>query len=239
MAPLKALDCFKAYDIRGKLGEEFNEEIAYRIGRATVQTLNAKTVVLGFDARATSPKLAQAVAKGICDANADVLEIGLAGTEEMYAATLDFCAGAGIEVTASHNPIDYNGIKIVKQGSQPLSIREFKNIKCLAEDCDFSTLGSLGSVIDKRVYARNSYAEKVLTFVNLRKLKPLKIVINSGNGAAGPTIEALNEKLRENGVQTNFVYVHHDPDPSFPNGIPNPLIFENRLSTADAVRSEG
>ena len=125
----KNLTCFKAYDIRGKLGEEINEDIAYRIGRATAQSQKAKTVVVGFDARATSPDLARALAKGICDAGADVLDIGLAGTEEVYAAVSEFGACAGIAVTASHNPIDYNGMKIVGRGSQPLSDDEFEAIK--------------------------------------------------------------------------------------------------------------
>ena len=123
------LTCFKAYDVRGKLGEELDEDIAYRIGRATAQSQKAKIVVVGFDARATSPDLADAVGKGIYDAGADVLEIGLTGTEEVYAAVSEFSACAGIEVTASHNPIDYNGMKIVGRGSKPLSDNEFLLLK--------------------------------------------------------------------------------------------------------------
>ena len=110
----KKLTCFKAYDIRGQLGDEINEEIAYRIGRSTATSLNAKTVAVGFDARATSSNLAQAIAKGVCDAGANVLDLGFAGTEEMYSAVSTFDADAGIEVTASHNPINYNGMKIVR-----------------------------------------------------------------------------------------------------------------------------
>ena len=229
------LNCFKAYDVRGKLGEELNEKIAYRIGKATVHSLKATIIAVGFDARETSPSFAQAVAKGICDAGADVLEIGLCGTEEIYSAVSEFKADAGIEITASHNPIDYNGMKIVKDGSQPLTSWEFANIKRLAEENICMTTDLSGSIIDKTVYARETYIEKILSFVNLQNLKPLKIVINSGNGAAGPTIDALNSALVEKGVKTNFVYVHHDPDPLFPNGIPNPLLTENRSATADAV----
>ena len=114
--------------MRGKIGYELNEEIAYRIGRATAISLKAKSIVLGFDARETSPILANAISKGVCDAGADILEIGLAGTEEIYAGVCTFSADAGIVVTASHNPIEYNGIKFVKQGSQPLSDLEFDNI---------------------------------------------------------------------------------------------------------------
>ena len=238
MIPNKNLSCFKAYDVRGKLGEEFNEDIAYRIGRATAQSQNAQTVVLGFDARATSQGLAQAVAKGVCDAGANVMDIGLAGTEEVYSAVVELNVSAGIEVTASHNPIDYNGMKIVKCGSQPLTDQEFGAIKSLAEENSFVLPKYEGLVLDKKEAARNAYITKVIGFVDCSNLKPLKIVINSGNGAAGPTLDALNYKLKEKGVKTNFVFVHHDPDPSFPNGIPNPLLEENRSSTADTVVTE-
>ena len=234
----KNLACFMAYDIRGKLGEEFNEDIAYRIGRATAQSLNAKTVATGFDARPMSPGLADAVAKGICDAGADVLKIGLAGTEEVYASVSEFGACAGIEVTASHNPINYNGMKIVGCDSKPLSDWEFKSIKNLAEERNFYKAQKKGVVLDKKDAARTAYVEKVLGFVNCLSLKPLKIVINSGNGAAGPTLDAITKKLTEKGVKTNFVLVHHDPDPTFPKGVPNPLLEENQSSTVDAVITE-
>ena len=234
----KNLACFKAYDVRGKLGEEINEDIAYRIGRATAQSQKAKTVIVGFDARATSPDLSDAVAKGICDAGADVFEIGLAGTEEVYAAVSEFDACAGIEVTASHNPIDYNGMKIVGRSSRPLSEQEFGLIKTLAEESNFSQSQKTGVVFDKKEEARAAYFDKVLGFVDCSNLKPLKIVINSGNGAAGLTVDAVNEKFKDKGVKTNFVFVHHDPDPDFPNGIPNPLLEENRSSTVNAVIAE-
>ena len=201
----KKLTCFKAYDIRGKLDEELDKDIAYRIGRATAQSQKAKAVVVGFDARATSPDLAQAVARGICDAGADVLDIGLAGTEEMYSAVTEFDTCAGIEVTASHNPIDYNGMKIVGRGSKPLSDDEFEAIKNLAEGDNFVPLKKTGVVIDKKQVARAAYVDKVLGFVDCSNLQPFKIVINSGNGAAGPTLDAIDAKLKEEGVQTNFV----------------------------------
>ena len=234
----KVLNCFKAYDIRGKIGIELNDEIAYRIGRATAQSLNAESVALGFDARATSSTLAQAVARGVCDAGASVLEIGLSGTEEMYSAVSEFGACSGIEVTASHNPIDYNGMKIVKKGSQPLSDMEFSHIKALVEANNFVKPPRTGLVIDKKEHARALFIEKVIGFVDIKSLKPIKIVINSGNGAAGPTIDVLDKKLKEKGVKTNFVFVHQNPDPSFPNGIPNPLLKENRSSTTDVLISE-
>ena len=232
------LTCFKAYDVRGKLGEEFNKDIAYRIGRATAQSQKAKTVAVGFDARATSPGLADAVALGICDAGADFLEIGLSGTEEVYAYVAESGACAGIEVTASHNPIDYNGMKIVGRGSKPLGDKEFQAIKDLAEGNNFIKPQKQGVVLNKKEVARAAYVEKVLSFVDCSRLKPIKIVINSGNGAAGPTLDAINKKLNEKGVKTKFVFLHHDPDPTFPNGIPNPLLEENRSSTVHAVIAE-
>ena len=235
---VRKLSCFKAYDVRGKLDEELDEDIAYRIGRATVQSLKAKTVALGFDARATSPDLARAVAKGVCDGGADVLDISLAGTEEMYAAVTEFGACAGVEVTASHNPIDYNGMKIVGRGSQPLSDNEFEHIKGLAEVSKFIQPAKRGAVLNKIALARAAYVEKVLEFVDCSRLKSLKIVINSGNGAAGATLDAIKGQLAEKGVETNFVFVHHNPDPTFPNGIPNPLLEKNRSSTANAVIAE-
>ena len=137
MSKSSKLLCFKAYGVRGRLGEELNEDIAYRVGRAATQALKAKTVAVGFDARESSTSLAQAVSKGICDSGANALDIGLAGTEEMYAAVSELNIDAGIEVTASHNPIDYNGMKIVKQRSQPLTDQEFLNIKTLSEETNF------------------------------------------------------------------------------------------------------
>ena len=238
MSIVSKLTCFKAYDIRGRLGDELNEDIAYRVGRATAQSLKAKSVVLGFDARATSPSLAKAIANGICDAAADVFDIGLAGTEEVYAAVSNLKADAGIEVTASHNPIEYNGMKIVKQDSQPLTNQEFDRIKTLATEGNFIFSEPVGSKMDYIAKARGLYIEKLLSFVNLQSLRSLKIVINSGNGAAGPTVDALVNNLKDKGVIPDFRFVHHNPDASFPNGIPNPLLAENRGATADAVVRE-
>ena len=235
MNSVKNLTCFKAYDIRGKLGEELHADIVYKIGRAIAQSQKAKNLVVGFDARMTSADFANAVAKGICDAGANVLDIGLAGTEEVYASVSEFDACGGIEITASHNPIDYNGMKIVGRGSKPLSEKEFGLIKDLAERNNFFQPLHTGVVLDKKKLARATYVEKILRFVDCSKLKPLKIVINSGNGASGPTLDAINKKLTEKGVETNFVFLNHYPDPTFPNGIPNPLLKENRSSTANAV----
>ena len=232
------LRCFKTYDVRGKLGEELDEHIAYRIGRAVVQSLDTKSVVVGFDARETSPKLAQSVVAGICDSGCDAIEIGLSGTEEVYSAVAQFDADAGIEITASHNPINYNGMKIVKYGANPLSQYEFLNIKNLAGKKKFPENKKTGLKFNKKTQARSTYLDKIMSFVDIENLKPLKIVINSGNGAAGPVIDALKIKLEDRGAKTDFVLVNHNPDPAFPNGIPNPLIEENRISTANVVSRE-
>ena len=158
--------CFKAYDVRGEIGVNIDEDVAYRIGRAVAQHFSAKSVVIGFDARETSPAFAAAAARGAMDAGADVLDIGMAGTEEMYWAVTEFGACAGIEVTASHNPINYNGMKIVGRGSKPLSDQEFKAIKELANGNSFIKPQKESVIINKKEAARTAYVEKVLGFVD-------------------------------------------------------------------------
>ena len=234
------LTCFKAYDIRGEIGVNIDEGVAYRVGRAAAQHLGAKSVVIGFDARETSPAFAAAAARGAMDAGADVSDIGMAGTEEMYWAVTEFGACAGIEVTASHNPIHYNGMKIVKSQSQPLEdVGDFQAIKALASSQAWSDVTDVGRELERSEAARQAYVERVLSFVNLPALRPLKIVVNSGNGAAGPSFDAISERLGGSGAPLEFVRVHHTPDATFPNGIPNPLLPENHAATADMVLSEG
>jgi len=234
------LTCFKAYDIRGEIDININEAIAYRVGRSVAQHFNSKSIVVGFDARETSPAFAKAVGQGIMDAGSNLIDIGLAGTEEMYWAVSNFSASAGIVVTASHNPINYNGMKIVKSGSRPLNDNEdFKAIKNLAETEKWAKTNNKGSHLDYSNQARSDYVTKVLSFVNRNKLKPLKIVINSGNGAAGPTFDAIEKKLNTNNPKIEFVRVDHTPDSTFPNGIPNPLLHENHHKTADIVKNVG
>jgi phosphomannomutase len=234
------LTCFKAYDIRGEIGVNIDEGIAYRIGRAVAQHFGAKSVVIGFDARATSPAFAAAASQGARDAGADVLDIGMAGTEEMYWAVTEFSACAGIEVTASHNPINYNGMKIVKSASQPLDdAADFQVIKALAIAQDWASPARMGETRDVADAAREKYVDRILGFVDMATLSPLKIVINSGNGAAGPTVDAIIDRLAAQGAPLDVIRVHHDPDSTFPNGIPNPLLPENHAATADVVLREG
>ena len=236
----RVLTSFKAYDIRGRIGVDIDEDVAYRVGRAVAQHLRAKSIVVGYDARSTSAEYAAAVARGVCDAGADVLAIGMAGTEEMYWAVTEFGACGGIEITASHNPIDYNGMKIVKSGSRPLDdASDFQAIRALAEGAVWSHALSLGRAIDRSQGAREKYVSRVLSLVDVKALHPLKLVVNSGNGAAGPTFDAIASRLAEVGAPLEFVRVHHSPDPTFPNGIPNPLLPENHAVTSDVVKEVG
>ena len=233
------LTCFKAYDIRGRLGEELDEGIARRIGRAFAQTLGARRVVLGRDCRASSEALAEAVSAGIREAGADVLDLGLSGTEEMYHATTHLDADGGICVTASHNPMDYNGMKMVRRGSAPLDAATgLAAIRALATSQDFARPEAMGRV-ESATGARAAYVETVLGFVDVAALRPLTILVNAGNGAAGPTFDAIAARLAAIGAPLTFVRLNHDPDGSFPNGIPNPLLPENQPMTARAVVEAG
>ena len=234
---LNDLNCFKAYDIRGEIGVDIDPGICYRIGRATGQHFNAGSVVVGFDARETSPAFAKAVSQGVRDSGADVIYIGLAGTEEMYWAVTEFGASAGIEITASHNPINYNGMKIIKARSEPLDNKEdFLRIKSLAETEAWITTTSKGIESNRSEEARLKYVDRVISFVDLKVLNPLKIVVDSGNGAAGPTFDAIARSLCDLGIPIEFVRINHKPNSKFPNGIPNPLLVENRSKTADVVK---
>ena len=205
MAKFNQFSCFKAYDIRGRLNIEINEEIAFRIGYATAKSLTANQVIVGYDARESSPSLSNSVIQGIQAYGADVLNLGLAGTEEVYCAVANFGADAGIEITASHNPINYNGMKIVKSGSQPLSIDDFARIKFLAEKNNFKTTKRDGEVQNFQSQARLAYIKKIVSFVNLSNLKPLKIVLNSGNGTAGPVLDDLEDYLTKNRAYSDFI----------------------------------
>ena len=233
------LSCFKAYDIRGRLGAELNEDIARSIARAFAEVLGAKRVVLGRDCRASSASLAAAAAEGLLAAGVEVHDLGLCGTEEMYFATTALAADGGIEVTASHNPMDYNGMKMVRRGSAPLDAASgLAAIKALAESAAFAPQVSGGRVVDAEAI-RADYVQRVLSFVDIAALRPLKIVVNAGNGAAGPTFDAIAAALAVAGAPLEFIRMHHAPDGCFPNGIPNPLLPENQPVTAEAVRAAG
>lgn len=231
---MQTLSCFKAYDIRGKLGEELNEDIAYRIGRAFAQYLKPRQVVLGADVRASSESLKLALAEGLLDAGCDVIDIGMTGTEEVYFATFHLQVDGGIEVTASHNPIDYNGMKLVQKDARPISgDTGLFTIRQLAELDEFDAVSQRGRYVKLSVL--EAYIEHLLSYITLSNIKPLRIVANAGNGAAGHVIDALEQAFSRHQVPISFIKLHHQPDASFPNGIPNPLLVENRADTCAAV----
>ena len=231
---MNALTCFKAYDIRGRLGAELNEDIAYGIGRAVAQFLQAKKVVVGCDIRESSESLKQAVIRGLVEQGADVIDLGMTGTEEVYFAAFHLDVDGGIEITASHNPIDFNGMKLVKRGAQPISgDTGLKTIKQIVQANTFVAAETPGSVTSASYVSE--YVHHLLSYISLANITPLKLVVNAGNGAAGHAIDAIEHAFLEHGVPVEFIKVHHQPDGSFPNGIPNPILPENRASTADAV----
>jgi phosphomannomutase len=224
------IDCFKAYDIRGRIPDQLNADVAYRVGNATAEFLDAKRVVLGRDIRESSDELATAVAQGLMDAGVEVLDIGLGGTEMVYFATGHLGADGGIMVTASHNPSDYNGLKLVRAESRPISgDTGLSDIRAIAER-DERLKASVGGA-RKQVDIGDDYHARLLGFIDIDKLKPLKIVVNAGNGGAGSTVNNLEPSL-----PFEFIKIHHEPDGSFPNGVPNPMLEENRSPTIDAIR---
>jgi phosphomannomutase/phosphomannomutase/phosphoglucomutase len=222
-------ECFKAYDVRGRLPDQLNEEVAYRIGRAFTDVVGPDRVVVGRDIRLSSDDLARALSRGICEGGADVLDIGLCGTEEVYFATSHLEASGGIMVTASHNPPDYNGMKFVREDSRPISGDSGLDlIREVAEAGQYRHSGQSGSIT--QVDASSAYTEHLLGYVDPDVLRPLKIVVNAGNGGAGLAVDRLAAYL-----PFEFVRVHHEPDGTFPNGVPNPLLPENRSATSQAV----
>jgi phosphomannomutase len=240
MTPLaEPLTFFKAYDIRGRLDEDLTEDNVARVGRAFAEVLGTKRVVVGRDVRPSSEGLARAVTDGLRAAGVEVLDLGLCGTEEVYFAVSHLSADGGVCVTASHNPMEYNGIKMVKAGSAPLDgAVDMAQIKALAESGDFAPDREGGRVVDASD-ARAAYVECVLGFTSIADHKPLKILVNTGNGAAGPTFDAMADALAAHGSPWDFTRMHHAPDGSFPNGIPNPMLPENQPPTAAKLREIG
>jgi len=235
---MEALTCFKAYDIRGELGKELNEDIAYRIGRAYGEFLKPKSIVVGGDVRLTSEALKMALAKGLMDAGTDVLDIGLSGTEEIYFATFHLGIDGGIEVTASHNPMNYNGMKLVREGARPISgDTGLRDVQRLAEANDFASVDATKRGSYKQISVLDAYVDHLMGYIDLANFKkPMKLVINSGNGAAGHVIDEIEKRFKQVNAPVSFVKVHHQADGNFPNGIPNPLLPECRKDTSNAVR---
>lgn len=227
------LPAFKAYDIRGRVPEELNEVLARRIGVALAAQLAPGPVVLGHDVRLTSPALQDALAAGLRGTGREVIDIGLCGTEEVYFQTDHLGAAGGVMVTASHNPMDYNGMKLVKENARPISSDTglFAISDAVAADTSEAQPPRAGQ---NAQHDKSAYIQHLLSYVDAGKLRPLKLVVNAGNGGAGAIVDLLAPHL-----PFEFIRICHEPDGSFPNGIPNPLLPENRAATADAVREHG
>lgn len=234
---MQNLTCFKAYDIRGQLGTELNVDVAYRIGRAYAKVIQPQTVVVGEDIRLTSNEIKTAFANGLLDSGVDVFDIGLCGTEEIYFATSFLKVSGGAMITASHNPIDYNGMKLVREQSKPISNDTgLLDIKLVAEQNDFDELVPEDKKGKLTVKApADDYISHLLTYMDAATLKPFKIVVNGGNGAAAPTIDRLETAFARNNIPVELIKVNHEPDGTFPNGIPNPLLHEQQAFTGEMV----
>lgn len=222
---------FGAYDIRGKYPESINQELAYRVGRVFPEIFDAKKVVIGHDIRLSSPTISDSLARGLTEAGCDVCDLGQCGTEMIYFATGFNELDGGIMITASHNPQEYNGLKFVRKGAQPISADTgLLDIKAKIEDesRDWSHKKATGTIY--KIDVMPEYIKRLLTYVDVKSLKPFKIVINTGNGSAGPIINELEKFL-----PFDIVKINNDPDGYFPNGVPNPLLEDSREQTAKAV----
>lgn len=230
---MSAITCFKAYDLRGRIPSELNPHVAYRVARATAEFLKPARMVVGRDIRLSSAELADAVVRGLVDSGVDVADIGLCGTEGVYYATSALGTDGGIMVTASHNPPDYNGMKFVREQSKPISgDTGLHDIRGLAEADHFTPAAKPGRVEHVDVMSR--YVGHLLSYVEIPKLRKLKIVCNAGNGGAGLIVDRLEPHL-----PFEFVKLFHEPDGTFPNGVPNPMLERNREPVIEAVRRHG
>ncbi len=225
------LSCFKAYDIRGRVPDELNSALAAKIGRAAAEILGLKKTVIGRDVRLSGAEISAAVAAGLAAGGSRILDLGLCGTEEIYFAAADLEVDGAIMITASHNPADYNGMKIVLAGAVPVGRDNgLGDIEAMA-----ATAGEVSESCEpKKIKIREKYLNHILSFVDITRLPKLKIVVNPGNGGAGAVIEALEKQL-----PFEFIRVNFEPDGNFPNGVPNPLLPENRAATSRAVRENG
>lgn len=231
---MEKIPSFKAYDIRGKVPGELNIKLAYNIGRTIVKYLNAKSIVIGRDVRKSSPELSDALAKGINDAGCDVFDLGLCGTEMIYFGTPFLNADGGVMITASHNPPEYNGLKFVKKGSVPMGYDSGLDvIEKMILNNDLGEEASVkGKVCQKDIM--NEFISKVTKFFDAKKIQPYKVVVNAGNGCVGPALDVLEKYL-----PVKMIKIFPEPDSNFPNGVPNPLLPENRQPTIDAIKKHG
>jgi len=230
---MSTLTCFKAYDVRGRVPEDLDEDVAYRIGRAYAAFVEPRSVAVGRDVRLTSDALAAELMRGLTDAGVDVVDIGIGGTEMVYFATFNYGLDGGIMVTASHNPPNYNGMKMVRAQSRPISEDTgLRDIRRLAETGGFAKAARRGRIRARDVM--DDYIAHLLSYIDPGKLERLKVVVNSGNGCAGPIIDRLEPHL-----PLELIKLQHEPDGRFPNGVPNPMIEAKRKPTIDAIRASG
>ncbi|KAA8731836.1 phosphomannomutase CpsG [Acinetobacter qingfengensis] len=228
------INCVKAYDIRGELGTELNEDVAYRIGRAYGDLYQPQTVAVGCDIRLSSEALKQATIQGLNDAGVNVLDLGMTGTEEVYFAAFHLDVQGGIEITASHNPMNYNGMKLVRENAKPISIETgLRDIQHIAESGDFKTPLQKGTT--KSYNILDEYVDHLFSYIDINTLRPLKLLVNAGNGAAGHVIDAIEARFKQHQIPVTFIKLHNEADGNFPNGIPNPILLENQGVTHDAV----
>ncbi len=239
------LDCFKAYDVRGQVPGQLNKELARFIGRSYAQFLRPRKVAVGHDIRLTSPELTDALCKGLVESGVEVSHIGSVGTEEVYFATAHLDMDGGIMVTASHNPRDYNGMKFTREQARPISadtgLLDIEDLVMEELRRDGNVHTAPPPLLSPQVQGglehidnRPAYIGHLLTYVDVSLLRPLKVVANVGNGGAGAVLELLEKHL-----PLEFVKLNYTPDGNFPNGVPNPLLPENRAVTAEAVLAEG
>jgi phosphomannomutase len=224
---------FKAYDIRGKVPSELNPEMAFKIGKAFSKFVNAKKVVVGRDIRNSSKELADSLIKGLTENGASIVDIGLCGTEMVYFSTPHFQADGGIMITASHNPPEYNGMKFVRKDSVPVGydsgLNKIEEL-ILSNDMDVKTKDK-GKV--ETVDVMPAFIENLKRFYDPKKIKKLKVVVNAGNGCAGLSLDQLESRL-----PIKMIKLFNNPDGSFPNGVPNPMLEENRKATIEEIKKQ-
>jgi len=226
----KYLPAFKAYDVRGKVPSELNPELAYKIGRAYADETGAKTVCVGYDIRLSGPELGAALTRGLNEAGVDVIDLGMVGTEMVYFATAQYGYDGGVMITASHNPPEYNGLKMVRTESRPISGDTGLNeIERRTFEGSWERTGQ-GNVEKRDVYA--DFVQHLLRVVDPKDIKPLNVLADAGNGAAGIALEALLPYLSMNVTRRLF-----EPDGSFPNGVPNPILEEQRAGTEAQLKA--
>lgn len=227
---MEKIASFKAYDIRGKVPGDLNAELAYKVGKSVVKYLNAKKVLIGRDVRKSSPELAEALIKGITENGADVYDLGLCGTEMIYFGTPHLDADAGVMITASHNPPEYNGLKFVKKGSVPMGYESgLSDVEKMVLTNDYEIEDAVKGKVEK-IDLMDDFIKNLNQFYDPQKIKDFKVVVNAGNGCIGPALDALEPNL-----PIKMIKVFHEPDSNFPNGVPNPLLPENRQPTIDAL----